>query len=48
MTALPSNLENSDNLTDLNEIQKAYDQLCKEEVISLGPSLSVHSIQIRT
>ena len=32
---LPSNLENADNLTDLEEIRKAYEQLCKEEVMKL-------------
>ena len=32
---LPSNLDNADNLTDLEEIRKAYEQLCKEEVMKL-------------
>ncbi len=27
------NLDSVDNLTDLDEIQKAYDRLCKEEVV---------------
>ncbi len=29
---LTMNLDNVDKLTDLDEIKKAYDQLCKEEV----------------
>ena len=36
-SSLPPLLENCENLTNLDDIRKAYDDLCKEEVFVLFP-----------